>query len=1087
MRTLGLFYRYCAPRGWFTISTVVAALIASLILCGLARAEEADQDLRTSQQLLQSLGYKPGPADGMMGARTRAALKKFQKDEGLPETGELDPATMRAFGFKDPAASEEAPANDAASNSDSASPGAVALVLALIVGGLIFAFIKTGGTKSAKTNWAPDPEPRSAPVFGKRTVPPPQKAGLDVYVSPVISPMPQQAAAIPRSAEHTDFSVSTPANPPLVGPPDTIPGTVADNTTIPTKQKLELSAETAQSIAEHNQRVTEAIAGLSFADPKKRIIAALAGRSPTTATENVAPVIRAPISPVKAEPKILLPAVESSPRPKPPGLGLNSEVAESIAEHNRSVAAAIKEQSLVQHNKDVSAWVATHAASHRPEIAPKRAETPPPAAEPVRTQLNMKASDHYWVPGSQAVRIGAFQIPSGMLYVGTKLRSQNGTNENCLIDPTQYVADSNADTAGQTMPYWPSYSSISPQCRLAYLQWLAGGKHDPSAYIGYVFLYFYGLERRLMLDDPGEEALKLIAEVERLLSVYGDNHSFRGYASKLIEAAKFKFDGATEEVVPALGRRESELPLSIRAGIGQRLADGKTISADWMLAWYAASPDRYLRTAATRCQEEFATLFRKRFVEKYPDGMKVTTPRRRLTYSYRAASATFLVSPQSQATNLPDIVALSAPLTAIEPLIQSCTDDLEPYSRLIGRDPESRNSVRGATLLPPDFDSTGLPPPLADLSAFLEKAAAAPAAMLDLDTLRAKLEIKTTEKGRIPRAALTMMSEALARCGFAIEPDPLSAGNVLNGADKVILFKASGGAKIDPDKPSYLAARALIDIGALVATADGVFSEDEVHAIESEVTRDPDLNAIERTRLLAYLAFLSKTPPSTRILSRFKGQPPEKRQALARLAIAVAGADGRLAPEEVKLLEKTYRTLGLADTSLYSDLQAFAASGDDMPTVIPADYEPSVAIPRPAAKTEPKTVHLDAARLAQTRNDTAKVSAILSAVFSDDQQDEPTPVVEPANDEEPVAPPAGWDLSGLSAPCARLLKALKGFDAISEAEFATLAQKENLLVGGAIEAINDWALEKFDEPLIDEGDPIEIAFHLLIENEQDAA
>jgi peptidoglycan hydrolase-like protein with peptidoglycan-binding domain/tellurite resistance protein len=1056
------------------LGVFVAALLTSLLLFGSAAAEPTKDDIRTSQQALQSLGYNPGTADGAMGARTKAAIKKFQRQEGLPVTGELDQATMHALGFPDATASSQTQTTETTGNGDTGSPG-VAFIVLLIVGGLVFAFIKSGKKQTpypSKTSRAPNPTPKPTNTFGKRTAPQPQNTGLDVHVSPAVRPAPQSPSG---STVHSEPSLAVPL------------ATDIENAAMPRKPQPGLSATTTQSIADHNQRVAAAIAGAAFADPRKRIVAALADRAGRVATGDLP--LHGPVGPAKSEPTIILPMVESSPRLRTPGLGLSPETAKSIAEHNKAVAESIGRSSLARHNEGVSAWVATHRPSPEVETAVKAdaISMMPRFVEQPHTQLKMGAKDYYWIRGDQAVSIGTIQIPNGMLYVGTKLLAPQGHVENCLINPSLPVASSNPDTAGQTMPYWPTYTTISPECRLAYLQWLSGGKRDPGAYIGYVFLYFYGLERRLMLDDPGDEAPLLIAEVERLLCIYGVNHSLRGYATRLLEAAKFKFGNVSDEAAPALGQRENELPLSIRAGIGRMLAYGKTISADWMLAWYAATPGRYMSRNATRCEKEFIALFRKRFAEKYPDGMKITPPRRRLTCTYQAASATFSLAIQSQATNLPDIVALSAPLTALDPLIGSCTDDLDAYSRLIGRDPESRNTVRAAALLPIDLDTGEMSAPLADLTAFLEQAAKAPAATLSLDTLLTKLAVKTTDKGRIPKAELAMMSDALGRCGFAIEPDPLSAGSVLNGADKVILFKAQGGAKIDPTKPSYLAARALIDIGALIATADGVFSEEEVHAIESEIARDPELNTTERTRLLAYLAFLSKNPPTPRILSRFKDLPLEKRQALAQLAVAVAGADGRLAPEEVKLLEKAYRTLGLPEASLYSDLQTFAASDDDLPTVIPADREPSVAIPRPAATA--KTVRLDAARLARTRSDTAKVSAILSTVFAEDSANELDEMESnpPANDEESIPIPLCWDVTGLTTPCVRLLNALKGYDSISEAEFAALAQKENLLAGGAIETINDWALEKFDEPLIDEGDPIEIAFHLLIENKQDAA
>ena len=41
---------------------------------------------------LKKLGYQPGAADGSFGARTRAAVTAFQKDNGLPQTGTMNAA-----------------------------------------------------------------------------------------------------------------------------------------------------------------------------------------------------------------------------------------------------------------------------------------------------------------------------------------------------------------------------------------------------------------------------------------------------------------------------------------------------------------------------------------------------------------------------------------------------------------------------------------------------------------------------------------------------------------------------------------------------------------------------------------------------------------------------------------------------------------------------------------------------------------------------------------------------------------------------------------------------------------------------------
>ncbi|GAA4423586.1 hypothetical protein GCM10023090_15940 [Acidovorax lacteus] len=53
--------------------------------------------LRDAQERLNALGYTAGTPDGAMGQRTAAALRAFQKDKGLPQSGRLDAATAAAL------------------------------------------------------------------------------------------------------------------------------------------------------------------------------------------------------------------------------------------------------------------------------------------------------------------------------------------------------------------------------------------------------------------------------------------------------------------------------------------------------------------------------------------------------------------------------------------------------------------------------------------------------------------------------------------------------------------------------------------------------------------------------------------------------------------------------------------------------------------------------------------------------------------------------------------------------------------------------------------------------------------------------
>ncbi len=58
----------------------------------------AQQDVAQAQKWLEILGYSPGPADGVPGNRTNAAVARFQSDHGQLEVdGIIGPATLSAL------------------------------------------------------------------------------------------------------------------------------------------------------------------------------------------------------------------------------------------------------------------------------------------------------------------------------------------------------------------------------------------------------------------------------------------------------------------------------------------------------------------------------------------------------------------------------------------------------------------------------------------------------------------------------------------------------------------------------------------------------------------------------------------------------------------------------------------------------------------------------------------------------------------------------------------------------------------------------------------------------------------------------
>ena len=84
------------------MKTLTLVLMGSALLALTATqiaAQTGDRaEVERVQNALKQMGHDPGPTDGVMGARTREALRAYQKKQGLDATGRLDDATLAKLG-----------------------------------------------------------------------------------------------------------------------------------------------------------------------------------------------------------------------------------------------------------------------------------------------------------------------------------------------------------------------------------------------------------------------------------------------------------------------------------------------------------------------------------------------------------------------------------------------------------------------------------------------------------------------------------------------------------------------------------------------------------------------------------------------------------------------------------------------------------------------------------------------------------------------------------------------------------------------------------------------------------------------------
>ena len=78
-------------------------------------------NIKEAQQALKDKGYDPGPVDGVMGAKTKEAIKSFQNASNLQATGTLDAQTAEKLGVQSGSSSSRSSSSSSRDNMKSSN------------------------------------------------------------------------------------------------------------------------------------------------------------------------------------------------------------------------------------------------------------------------------------------------------------------------------------------------------------------------------------------------------------------------------------------------------------------------------------------------------------------------------------------------------------------------------------------------------------------------------------------------------------------------------------------------------------------------------------------------------------------------------------------------------------------------------------------------------------------------------------------------------------------------------------------------------------------------------------------------------
>ena len=709
-------------------------------------------------------------------------------------------------------------------------------------------------------------------------------------------------------------------------------------------------------------------------------------------------------------------------------------------------------------------------------VSPAR-EPAPVFTIPPRPEQPLRSAQ--WLSTEDVIEVNGYTLSGGLVYVGNDLPAIAVKQEPSLIDATLMVHEPLPSSKCST-GLAQSYKLLSPEMRGAYLEWLAGGRVDPAMDIQYVFLFLYGLERRVCTDmlggKVGVEELPLIqGEVHRLLALYGPK-------SQIFSQFSRKFLG----FIDAVGSNEAMylqevpdveegtgVPFSLRLAIGQAAKDRVGISADFALAW--ALKDDYISkpTAVSRCLPLFKQLFVQLFNKKLPAGLLVQPTRTKLNVTYQAASpglrGVFISKSFSEVTDL----TVSSSLTDnLQEMVGSTASKLLEYSRYVTRSPDKAGTLKAWALLPPSVWPVAVKGYLDEL--IIESSD------LPVQVLKDSLALQLNEGHPLATDDLVKLVQVLESQRMSIEPNMHSCNKAFKTVETFAIYACNKFGQEEQLPRAFFRQLLMLDALSLVGCSDGVIDATILVKVYEQLDSLPRLVSSDINRLKAYASLLT---PKTTTLARFRKEievvpggwltdnltttpvrtvvplGDGERLLMAEFVVDMVRLGPQLTATHIKTLEALYDALRVDRQLLYARAHQQAQV-----------YEPKVAYTREALASKSTEFSLDVQKIAALQRDSAEIGGLLHTIFDEEQHGDLPAVDAPSITQ--TSPTVR--LLGLDAVRDGFLRDLLKQVTWSSGELTALAQVHGVMLLGTLETINEAAFDQYDMPVTEGDSPLEI-------------
>ena len=653
----------------------------------------------------------------------------------------------------------------------------------------------------------------------------------------------------------------------------------------------------------------------------------------------------------------------------------------------------------------------------------------PPVISPPTFTNETKKTDGWFGQGSVAT-VQGITLRNSFVYIGEK------GSDPSLINPKLQIASGRYN---DELPYWPSYKEATPVQRWHYLKWLEAGRVG-KVDSGFLFIFFYGVERRLIGDDAEKTTIAerriLLEELDILCTRYPEEHSFHRYCRSLKQSQwtilpDFIQFSSQYDRYPTC---DDELYI---LGMSSLLYHRNPFKRSHAIEIFQNEMKISTKVAADRCEKDAEHLFSIRVNELIGNGIYFAPGKTNILLSYEPANLSLRGTNKTIPQRIIRALEAENIVYQLRSLGATCLEELTPAAKLIGPQPTQHSRNRAEILLPQELRSHSRV--VQNLNHFLTEAVST-SSLISLQEIQTELELGDEPLKKV-EPTLFDIAEWL---GFVIEPDPrlgiVSPAKVKSFA----IEKANFLTNCTGLERFATVMRLATILGSIINPQSQLISQYNIQ-IQSCFESSFGMSPSEGQRISVFLKWLEinqlKLSKAT-----ITGIEVQYRADAANVLIQIIKLLGNITADTVKSLAEVLVLWN------WNENEVYRAIHNDEPTLIVQETtETGFAIPCPSTRTEAEQPLLDKSRLRELEEQTNVVSEILRDVFDDSH-------IKSENNSTEIL-----DLRKQSiCNCFNKLQ----IGPLSSEQLSQLGIETKLPIAFLIESINEIAVEKSGSPLI---------------------